>query len=600
MKKIILILGLICSITVWGTGNVSAEQLPKIEGQWSNKLGGKINLEAKQKSTILEIYDASNEEELKERIREGFETRQNSFTVMYTGDMSDLKIKIDTAIEQTLLENEYLSYDVRGYSYSGSGTTASYSINFTANYYQSAQQIEYVRERIPVILDEIITPGMNTHEKVKAVHDYIVLNVAYDESYNQGVNAPYFALTGGETLCNGYAMLVYDMLKELQIPVRLISGTAGDIGHAWNLVQLDGEWYHLDATWDDPVPDEKGRTLYNYYMLTDEMIAEDHHWVEGGLNGGEKPYPTADADYVAALEENGYDTLAKSLELHLQTSEYTVSTKAELTAFILKHFQQMEDEFSVRFVGDVTENAVKEILLEAIDDARSQSEAENLYYGIDAYSRTDETDYVLTLLDIEYSDAITVTSLDMLMLPTEPLEVGTNVPLLVSATLSNGLQKDITNDAAFTISNPEVVSVKNGELISLSGGTATITVTYQNHETTFTVQVEEAPEELTYPIEGYKHFATYTDVEASKEWTVKFNTDMHSYLSDSEVYVLDRFGNKQINWMYYEDPQTLKVDAPTGGYENGETYYLVIEKSLRSAQEKNLVEAVTMKFTIVD
>lgn len=57
---------------------------------------------------------------------------------------------------------------------------------------------------------------MNDHEKIKAIHDYIVLHVQYDTSYNQAINAPYFALTNGKTLCNGYAMLAYDMLKKLE------------------------------------------------------------------------------------------------------------------------------------------------------------------------------------------------------------------------------------------------------------------------------------------------------------------------------------------------------------------------------------------------
>ena len=102
--------------------------------------------------------------------------------------------------------------------------------------------------------------------KIKAIHDYIITHVQYDTTMNQGVNAPYFALTQGKTLCQGYAMLFYQMAKEENIPVRLISGTAGSkkIGHAWNLVQVDGVWYHLDATWDDPIPDVAGRTVYTY------------------------------------------------------------------------------------------------------------------------------------------------------------------------------------------------------------------------------------------------------------------------------------------------------------------------------------------------
>jgi hypothetical protein len=54
--------------------------------------------------------------------------------------------------------------------------------------------VAYVDKKIPEILAEIIDTDMNAHEKVKAVHDYLILHVEYDTTYNQDVNAPYFAL----------------------------------------------------------------------------------------------------------------------------------------------------------------------------------------------------------------------------------------------------------------------------------------------------------------------------------------------------------------------------------------------------------------------
>ena len=44
-------------------------------------------------------------------------------------------------------------------------------------------------------------------------------------------------------------------------------GTADEIDHAWNLVELDGKWYHLDATWDDPMPDQGEDALHQYPEL---------------------------------------------------------------------------------------------------------------------------------------------------------------------------------------------------------------------------------------------------------------------------------------------------------------------------------------------
>ena len=66
------------------------------------------------------------------------------------------------------------------------------------------------------------------------------------------------------------------------ITSKYICGTAtdanGSMDHAWNLVKLGNDWYHLDATWDDPTPDRKGRILHTYFNVTDSYIKSSHHF----------------------------------------------------------------------------------------------------------------------------------------------------------------------------------------------------------------------------------------------------------------------------------------------------------------------------------
>ena len=56
-------------------------------------------------------------------------------------------------------------------------------------------------------------------------------------------------------VCQGYALLALKMLRELGIETLYVVGEVNTGPHAWNLVKVDGEWYHLDTTWNDPVPD---------------------------------------------------------------------------------------------------------------------------------------------------------------------------------------------------------------------------------------------------------------------------------------------------------------------------------------------------------
>ncbi len=57
-----------------------------------------------------------------------------------------------------------------------------------------------------------------------------------------------------KTVCQGYELLTYKMLKQAGINTKIVIGTGNGESHAWNLVYLVGKWYQLDTTWDDSVP----------------------------------------------------------------------------------------------------------------------------------------------------------------------------------------------------------------------------------------------------------------------------------------------------------------------------------------------------------
>ena len=45
--------------------------------------------------------------------------------------------------------------------------------------------------------------------------------------------------------------------------------------HIWNAVYLDGNWYHLDLTWDDPVTSDKSDVLeYNFFLITTDELEQ--------------------------------------------------------------------------------------------------------------------------------------------------------------------------------------------------------------------------------------------------------------------------------------------------------------------------------------
>lgn len=113
--------------------------------------------------------------------------------------------------------------------------------------------------------------------RVLLAHDRICRNCVYQTDAPERHSA-YGAMFCGEAVCDGYAAAFEAMMQAAEIPVQTVTGTALTDGrripHAWNLVWLDGHWYHIDCTWDDAGE----MPLHSYFLCDDSAMAETHSW----------------------------------------------------------------------------------------------------------------------------------------------------------------------------------------------------------------------------------------------------------------------------------------------------------------------------------
>lgn len=225
-----------------------------------------------------------------------YEQRLDAFSVRldWDFDFSQVGDIIYQAHERMATEDDYTANCLLSRRMSSSGRDGDVTVDFSSvEYVSTASQEAQVDERIPTLLDELIMPGMSDEESEKSIHDWIVANVEYDTSYTW--HSAYAALFLGKSVCQGYALLTERLLEEAGVHSRIATGTASGDNHAWNMVELlSGEWFHLDCTWDDPVPDVPERILYKYYNLSDSEMDDDHSWV------GEK-YPSAVDSYSEGI-----------------------------------------------------------------------------------------------------------------------------------------------------------------------------------------------------------------------------------------------------------------------------------------------------------
>jgi transglutaminase/protease-like cytokinesis protein 3 len=133
------------------------------------------------------------------------------------------------------------------------------------------------------ILRDIIISDMNTFEKEKAVHDYMVRNYQYDTSVTvYDLEHPSQSVEGllyyGKGICQGYAEMFDLMMQKMGISSRMVRGEYSGQKHVWNMVLLSGEWYMVDVTWNDPIPDQGVKVSHEYFNVTSEFLAKTHEW----------------------------------------------------------------------------------------------------------------------------------------------------------------------------------------------------------------------------------------------------------------------------------------------------------------------------------
>lgn len=198
-------------------------------------------------------------------------------SIIYKGSMTNFSDNALAAFDKAKQQAVYAGEHIESIS---SSTDTAGNIKFKIKYLTNKAQEEIVQKKVDQVLANIITPSMTTFQKVKAVNDYIVSNAKYGESTKSSPHSAHALLIEGQAVCQGYALLTYKMLNQIGVDVQYVVGVVdGNVPHAWNLVKIDGKWYHLDTTWNDPVPDRKGAVRYQYFLVDDRTMAQDHSWI---------------------------------------------------------------------------------------------------------------------------------------------------------------------------------------------------------------------------------------------------------------------------------------------------------------------------------
>ncbi len=216
-----------------------------------------------------------------------FDETDNIFNDFYSYDLP-----------YTLSDLDYMKRQLKEFTLYGEWNEEYLLVTFVVGYWTTKEQEDYVDETVDLILEDLDVYAASQYEKIKKVHDYIIAHVEYDNDYLR--YTAYDALHDGLAVCQGYALLTYRMLIELNVPVRYISGLTEyndpTSRHGWNIVKIGSVWYNFDATWDD------GSNSVKYFLKSNRSFPEHYREDEFLTDAFNDAHPMSLTDYSSSKD----------------------------------------------------------------------------------------------------------------------------------------------------------------------------------------------------------------------------------------------------------------------------------------------------------
>lgn len=227
-----------------------------------------------------------------------------------------------------------LFYSRSSYSTTTSSGSAFASVSMTIEYTfprsSIASVVEETDRKVASMVATLVRPGMSDYDKELALHDGLVQAATYDSVAlstgrdGPGTHTPYGVLFEGKGVCDSFSKAFLMLASKAGLECLIVQGTAEEGSHSWNLVKVDGAWYHLDVTYDDPVGAAKVLS-HDYFNLPDDLIAANHTWNRGSVPA----CADTEANWyeVGKLVVEDFDALRSSLQASFRRGEATVSRR---------------------------------------------------------------------------------------------------------------------------------------------------------------------------------------------------------------------------------------------------------------------------------
>lgn len=292
------------------------------------------------------VYLVDSEKTLKAVVGLGLAQLRQQMSFVTVGGYSISNGTIAKLTDEIMAESylAYMGYAGNSYSYSAWDAPKMQRCELSLKYWSGVSLTELATwrketEQVAIHLaSTLFAQDMPDYQKELLIHDWLVENNRYN---TEDMSAPashmaYSALVTGKPVCQGYGEAMLLLSQAAGLPCLYVTGSGTSNGntesHGWNCIKLDGQWYMVDVTWDDPTTSDGSDVLqYDYFNVTSRQLAKDHNWDQSAF-----PECTAtalNADRVRQLCEN-------STAVYTQYSPDRLVTLAEAEAQFLRELQK--------------------------------------------------------------------------------------------------------------------------------------------------------------------------------------------------------------------------------------------------------------------
>lgn len=311
-------------------------------------------------------YNKLNKEEkaIYTKIANAVKHKDNAFEVNKKDYKEDFEKTVTVAMEAFLQEHPEAFYLDHGYKYIEYTSLLFDKYIFVIGYNEtSPAEIDRKIDLLDFEIERIVgyIKDKNEFEKELAINNYICKNIDYDYSKKRkNAHNAYGALIEKKAVCDGLSKACSILLNRANMDSIIVTGKLKDELHAWNLVKVNGDYYHLDITSNISLKKEEGIYTHWYFNLTDEEIAKTN------IMDNKDIYPKCN----------------KTSENYYIKKGYVIDNKNNISDKVNKMISDNRNKGFIEFIN-LTGESVKGEIKKAVIARKDKSIKQLTYYEIE-------------------------------------------------------------------------------------------------------------------------------------------------------------------------------------------------------------------------